>query len=139
LGCGLNPLALASPEAVYYASDINAEELSLIREFFRKNGIKGDVFSCDLRKIENCSLPEADICLIFKVLDILDDKRHKISESIIRKVRSNFLLISFSTKTLSGKPMKCPRRFWFERLAKKLGFSFEIIGSKNENFYLLKR
>ena len=139
LGCGINPLALASKEIRYYASDINKEELELVKIFFEKNHIEGNVFLCDLRKIEDCPLPDADLCLIFKVLDILDDKGHKIAEKIISIVKARRILISFSTKTLSGKPMHHPRRFWLERLLKKSGYAFEIISSINEIFYLVTK
>jgi SAM-dependent methyltransferase len=139
LGCGINPLALASKEITYYASDINKEELELVKRFFEKNQVEGRTFLCDLRKIEDCPLPNADLCLIFKVLDILDDKGHKVAEKIISIVKSKHILISFSTKTLSGKSMHYPRRFWLERLLKKLGYAFEIIHSKNEVFYLITK
>ena len=35
LGCGINPLALAEKGVKYYASDINSEDLNIVREFFK--------------------------------------------------------------------------------------------------------
>jgi len=61
------------------------------------------------------------------------------AEKIIRKIPSQYLLISFSTKTLSGRPMNHPQRGWIEQLTKRLGYGFEIIKSKNEIFYLIKK
>jgi SAM-dependent methyltransferase len=139
LGCVLNPIALAKPEVTYYASDINLSELEIIKEFFSKNSIKGKTFFCDLRKIEECPLPSADVCLIFKVFDILGKNDYLLAERVLKMVSSRHILASFSTITLSGKPMQSPRRIWFEKLIRNLNLNFEIISSPNEIFYLIRR
>lgn len=141
LGCGLNPIALADKKIKYFASDIKEDELSLIDSFFKKNKISGKTFVCDLRKInENFQeLPKADICIIFKVLDIIDDKKHKLSREIIQKVPCNKLLVSFSTKKLSGKPMNFPERRWFDNSLKVLGYKYSKFSSDNEVFYLIEK
>lgn len=139
LGCGLNPIALAKSEIKYYASDINKEELSLIEIFFKKNKISGKVFICDLRKDDSFSLPKADICLLFKVLDIIEKKSHKLAENIILKSPCKYLLISFATKKLSGKPMNFPERRWLELLINRLGYSYKTFSSNNEIFYLVDK
>lgn len=139
LGCGLNPLAIASPQIKYYASDINAGELSLIEKFFKTNKIEGKTFVCNLTKIESCNLPNADICLIFKVLDILGKEQYIISEKILKSISSKYIFVSFSTRTLSGRIMKKRRRFWFENLLSKLNFSYKLFESENEIFYLASK
>lgn len=138
LGCGLNPIALANPGISYYASDINQEELSLIDEFFIKNKIQGRTFQCNLAKPESCNFPKADLCIIFKVLDILGKNDYILAEKIISRISSKFILASFSTKTLSGKSMNKPRRIWLEKLLKSKRYSVEIIKSGNEIFYLAR-
>jgi hypothetical protein len=139
LGCGLNPLALAEQGIKYYASDINEEELKIIDLFFGENKIDGATFVCNLTKVEQCRLPEADICLILKVFDILGKNDYLIAEKVISRIKSKYLLISFSTKTLSGKPMNKPRRIWMEKLLASSGYSFKIINSDNEIFYLAEK
>lgn len=139
LGCGLNPIALASPGVKYYASDINLEELNLIEGFFKNNNLEGKTFVCNLTKVEECNLPEADLCIIFKVFDILGKNDYLIAEKIISRIKSKYLLVSFSTRTLSGKPMNKPRRIWMEKLLSNVGYSFEIIHSDNEIFYLARK
>src|SRR3990167_5723683 len=73
IGCGLNPIALADKKIYYHASDINEEYLSLVSKFFKKNNIKGEVFVYDIRN-PNSDLPKADICLLFKLLDVVGAK-----------------------------------------------------------------
>jgi hypothetical protein len=139
LGCGINPLALSESGTKYYAFDINREELELVQKFFKMNHIQGEASFCDLWNIEACKFPESDLCLIFKVFDVIEKKGHKLAEKIISKINSRYLLISFSTKTLSGKPMNHPQRGWIERLLHRLNFSFRIIKSSNEIFYLANK
>lgn len=137
LGCGLNPLALADKKIKYFASDINSVELSIISGFFKKNKVDGETFVCDLRKIEAYELPETDITLIFKVLDIIENKGHKLAEKVLLSLKSKYALISFPTKKLSGKSMNFPRRLWFEKMLSRLSLKFETFKSDNEIFYLI--
>jgi SAM-dependent methyltransferase len=138
LGCGLNPIALATREIKYFACDIKEDELSLVKEFFRMKGIDGQVFVCDLRS-SSANLPKADLCLAFKLFDVLEKRGHKLAEKIIKSAKCKYFLISFSTKTLSGAPMRHPQRGWIERLLSRLGFSFKLIKSRNELFYLAEK
>ncbi|MBU0760644.1 MAG: hypothetical protein KJ600_04635 [Nanoarchaeota archaeon] len=135
LGCGLNPLALANPKIKYHASDIKQDELSLVKKFFKKNKIKGETFICDLRNLKK-NLPRADLCLLFKVLDVIE-KKH--ARKILTTVPCTRLIVSFSTRKLSGKPMNFPKRIWFEVLLKKLNFPFKTFKSENEVFYFVEK
>lgn len=139
LGCGLNPIALAEPALLYYALDIKEDELALVKRFFDKNKINGEVKIADLRTLHANELPSADICLLFKVLDLIEQKGHKRAEALISAIPCRYILASFSTKTLSGKSMNHPQRGWIEQLSKRLGFSFTLINSRNEIFYLIEK
>lgn len=138
LGCGINPIALAVPEIKYYASDLNENDLSTVRNFFKLNNIKGKVFLYDLRKIDD-SLPETDITLILKTLDIIELKGNALAEKIISLVPSKDIIASFSTVSLSGRRMNHPQREWFEKILKKKGYSYEIKEIPNEIFYVIKK
>lgn len=138
LACGLNPIALAPnfPKAQYQASDIKKSELELIKMFFRKNKIKGDVFEFDLMSGNSEKLPKSDLSILFKILDIIPGK-HKISANLLKELKCTYFLISFPKITLSGKKMKFPRRLWFERILQKLNLSHKTFSSNNEIFYLV--
>lgn len=139
LGCGLNPLALAQKEIPYHAADIREDELALIKTYFKKNSIRGTVFMYDFASPDAKTLPIVDICLLLKVLDTLDTRGHKRAEKLIRAISASRFLISFSTKTLSGKPMNHPQRGWIEQLLHRLGFSFTTFSIPNEIFYLAEK
>ena len=137
LGCGINPMALAEKGIKYYASDINSEDLNVVKAFFKNYQIDGEVFVCNLNKIDECSLPKTDLTLILKVFDILGKSDYRTAKNILEKISSKHLIVSFSTKTLSGKPMKNQRRAWFERLLNSFLYRFEIVKSDNEIFYII--
>src|SRR3989344_416875 len=138
LGCGLNPIALANKKIKYYASDINEEDLEIIKKYFSKNKFKGQIFVHDLTQTEK-TLPKADLCLLFKVLDVIDTKNHTLSKEIIIKTPCKAFLVSFATKKLSGKSMSSPKRFWFENLLMRLKIEFEKFFTNNEVFYFFKK
>ena len=139
LGCGLNPIFLASENREYYALDINNSFIERINSFFSEKKIKGNAFFFDLKKISPLILPKADICLILKVFDVIEKRGHKLAEKIINSINSRYFLISFPTKTLSGMPMRHPQRGWIEHLLSRLGFSFKFYKTKDEIFYLAKK
>lgn len=139
IGCGINPIALASPNILYNACDINEQNLNVVKEYFKKNKINGNVFYFDIRKDEVSTLPKSDICLIMKLFDIIEKKGHKLAEETILKLNSKYILVSFSTKKLSGKPMQKPKRKWFELMLNRLNLPFEYFEKENEVFYLIKK
>jgi 16S rRNA (guanine(1405)-N(7))-methyltransferase len=138
LGCGLNPLALAKHFENYYAADIKENEINIINNYFKENNIKGFAKVYDINKIENGIFPKADICLLFKVLDIISNKKKEITRKIIESVNCRLALVSFPTKTLSGKRMGVVKRKWFEDLIKEMGLYNETFSIENEIFYIVK-
>lgn len=135
LGCGINPLAIANSKLTYYASDINEADLKTVSNFFKEKNIKGQVFYQDLRTSR--LFPKTDLTLILKVFDLIDKKGHKNAESILKSLKSKHIIVSFSTKKLSGKAMNSPKRIWFENLLKRLGLKFKTFNIPNEIFYLI--
>ncbi|MEM4336671.1 MAG: hypothetical protein QXG86_01580 [Candidatus Woesearchaeota archaeon] len=144
LGCGFNPLAYnylnCKPD--YYAFDIDSRIIETLNIFFKKRKIKGKAKIINLREIKNnkIQLPKTDICFMFKLLDSIEiEKGHKLSETLIKAVPSKWVIISFSTKTLSGKRMRHPYRGWVEQICKRLGYFYEILEFENEIFYVIKK
>lgn len=138
LGCGLNPLVISKkfPKVTYHASDINESDLILIKNYFNSNKIKGKTFVYDLQDLTK-PLPKVDLCLLLKVLDVVDKNDHKISENILRKVKAKNFIVSFATRKLSGKKMNRPKRIWFEKMIQRLNFSSTKEQTQNECFYIL--
>lgn len=137
LGCGINPLAIAESKISYYAYDIKGSEINLINEYFKKKKVKGKAYVKDITQFSK--FPKTDLCLILKVLDIIETKGHEKARHLLKKIKSKIIIVSFSTKTLSGKSMRVPRRKWFEYLADELNYSFRDFKLSNEIFYILRK
>lgn len=136
LGCGLNPLFLAKPGIKYYAYDIREDNIHELNSFFKKNNLPAIAKVADITKID---FPETDLCLILKVLDVIEIKGHKQSEILLKRIPSKTIIVSFSTKTLSGKNMNHPERGWIEQLCSRLGYKFTRKLTHNEIFYLIEK
>src|SRR3989338_5138544 len=148
LGCGLNPFSVWFMDLPkeYYAYDLSLEEISHLNSFFnslhtQNSSFRGKAATLDLLNINKVKqLPAADLAFLFKITDLLDQgKRHKRTEEMLRAIPAKFVVVSFSTKTMSGKPMTAPRRSWVEWLCERLGYKFGIIGFENELFYVVKK
>ncbi|MEK6898511.1 MAG: hypothetical protein AABW79_00245 [Nanoarchaeota archaeon] len=137
IGCGLNPLAIAKKHVKYIATDINENYLKIVSNFFKKEKIEGDTMILDVKT--SSSFPKADLCLMLKLVDVIEEKGHKRTEEIIKSLNCKDIIISFSTKTLSGKPMNHPQRGWIEQLCNRLNLKFSIWSTPNEIFYFIKK
>lgn len=148
LGCGLNPLSsifFESSEINYLAFDISVDDLKLIDTFFKSNdNITGETKIINLfdAKSKNIfsKMGHFDICFLFKLLDSIElSKSHKLSEIIIKGVPADWLIVSFATKTVSGKKMNYPGRGWFERMLGRLNYFHRKLVYDNEVFYIVKK
>ena len=147
LGCGIHPLALPGmglSSVRYFAYDLGEEEVGLLQEFFavlqaQNPRILGKAEIQDvLRGVRN--LPEADLCFLLKMTDVLDrGKGHKATERVVQEVRAKAVVISFPTLTLSGQPMRFPRRRWIELMCQRLGYAYEILHYPAEIFYVVRK
>ena len=149
LGCGMNPLSfpfMKLNEVEYYAYDLSEEEIGIITDFFEKWSVKNkDVVGkgslLDITNVQKIGqLPKADVAFLFKVTDVLDrNKGHLVTEKVLKAVPAQYVVVSFSTRTMSGKPMTAPRRRWMEWLCQRLGWTYEIVEFENELFYVVRK
>jgi len=85
-------------------------------------------------------VPMQDVCLLFKVLDSLEPaKGHKFAEQLITKVPAHYVVASFPTRTITGKPMRHPYRGWMDRMLKRIGYEFQVFVEGDEVFYVVKK
>jgi len=138
LGCGLNPLSygLMDVNAKYYAYDLDEMNIDEVKQYFIKNKIEGKAEVANL--LEEKTFEKTDIAFLFKLLDIIDFKGHKNAEELIRKLKSDWIVVSFSTLTLGRRRMSHPRRGWFEVMIERLRLSYTKFSEKNEVFYVIR-
>lgn len=152
-GCGINPFSvnfMKLKKLTYYAYDISEDEIESLNLFFKQEHSENKNFTGTAKVMdifqwikvkESRENNPADICFLFKMTDILDSagKGHKTSETVITEVPAKFVVISFPTKTMSGKKMNFPRRKWIELMYRRLGYSFRILEFGNELFYVIRK
>jgi 16S rRNA (guanine(1405)-N(7))-methyltransferase len=145
LGCGLNPVSypLMRIENVRYRCfDIDQEDVEFLNDYFHLIHLDGKASVLDLRRPESWKeLPAADVALLFNLLDPLEHgkKGHKLAELLIIHIPARFLVISFSTQTISGKGMNYPQRGWIERMLTRIQYSFIMFETTNELFYIIQK
>ncbi len=144
LGCGINPFSyhfLGSNKIKYYGYDLNEMELGAINIYFAEKKIFGNASILDITRKANLTvLPKADVAFLFKMSAVIDKgKGHKKTENVIDAIPSKYVVVSFPTLTMSGKPMRAPRRKWMEWLCNRREWDYKIIEFKNEIFYVLSK
>jgi 16S rRNA (guanine(1405)-N(7))-methyltransferase len=147
LGCGLNPLSFIFMDLdclEYHAYDIDTEDIGLLNNFFKTmkdRGLNGSASILNIKNLKDVlNLPRADMVFLWKIIDLINTKNDKPGEELIKILmkKTDHLVVSFSTKTLSGKNMFLPRRKGFEMMLKRIGLSFDYIKFSNEIFYVIK-
>jgi hypothetical protein len=153
LGCGLNPASIVYMHLLeqnmpfkYNAYDINKNERKLLTAFFEQahalnTHFIGKAEYLNLLNLQEvATLPSADICFLFKVTDILDQgKGHKKTEQLLEAIQVQRVVLSFPTKTMSGKHMRAPKRNWVKLLCKRKNYTFDILEYPNELMYVITK
>lgn len=137
LGCGRNPLELATKDVTYYACDINEDDVKAVRAFFQARHISGEAFVADVATKKE--FPAADLVLMLKLLDIIETKGHKRAEWLITQVQYKHAIVSFPTVKISGRRMNRPRRIWFEKMLARLDYPYTVRETENELFYCIAK
>lgn len=148
LGCGLNPISIPYMKLKnlrYNAYDIDEEDIKSLNNFFKIMKIDGKAEIIDLRDIEKIKeIEKSDIIFMFKIYDLIvpkSKKFKKIGEEIINilKDKSDFLVVSFATKTLTMKSMNLPRRIGFEMMLDRNNLKYDFIQTDNEIYYVVSK
>jgi len=132
LGCGLNPIYFPYKNIEYIAVDTNKQALKKVKKHFKKNKISGKVLNLNITSPSIKKIKDIDIVFSFKVLDALPRKSVK---NLLQNIQTKWFIVSFPTRTVSGKRMQKPRRKWFESISK----IHKIIRFHNEIFYIIKK
>ena len=144
IGCGFNPVALpwmGTPPKMYAAVELYEKDVAFIKKYFKKmiHQTKLEAHTIDVEKKEQRVVlyhKKYDLVFALKLFDLLTKKT---VEDLVRNIRYHWLAASFSTKTVAGKRMNVPRRGWFQKMLRRLGYSFTTLTYENELVYLVKK
>ncbi|MGM5480931.1 MAG: hypothetical protein ACQESE_00825 [Nanobdellota archaeon] len=145
LACGWNPFALKyfpSRPRYYFANDLSSEDMALVNRFFSKVDQDGCARAFDLLSEQFLAwldtLPDIDVCFLFKALDSLEYAQRHSSKRLLQKLsaKCKLVVVSFSRVSIGGRhEIDTKRRSWFETWCEKYGWSIEIVTVPNESFY----
>ena len=144
LGCGFNPLAvpwMGHAPKTYAAVELYETDVAFIKEYFKRTAheTKLEAHTIDLEKKEQRLVlyhKKYDLVFALKLFDLL---KKKTVEDLAQNIHCRWLAASFSTKTIAGKRMNVPRRGWFQKMLRRLGYSFTTLTYENELVYLVKK
>jgi len=142
IGSGINPLSLIFmnlDNVRYYAYEISKSDCELINKYFKLLQNTGKSEILDLKHDNLEKIPVVDVAFLFKVLDVIEENGHKLAEKIIKNIKARFIVVSFATKTVSGKRMNFPQRGWIERMLQRINLKFEKLDFENEIYYVIKK
>ncbi|UCH95103.1 MAG: hypothetical protein JSV88_33300 [Candidatus Aminicenantes bacterium] len=143
LACGLHPFAVLwmdlEPDAEYDAFDIDTRLIALINTFF---GYLHRSYKAQCSDIL-VSIPriEADMVFLLKTLPCLEQQEKGISEKIITSLKAKHIVISFPSKTLTGKAKGMENYYhtFALELIKRLNLEYFKLEYSNEIFYVINK
>lgn len=137
--CGLNPLMLGAAGYRVRGLDIQMTAVKAINDWAQKSGWDISAENADLLSAEK--LPAGDLTLLMKLLPVLDAQKAGEGMRLLNKAQSPRVLISFPTRTLSGRGVGMERNYG-SKLENAIDGKFTIIErtvTGNELFYVLGR
>jgi len=140
-GCGVNALSYPwmGEKSDYIGYDVDRELIDFINLVFRESEIKrarvelGDIFE------EN--FEPADVYLLLKVLVLFERQRKECTLEILQKIPAKFIVVSFPTKSLSGRDrgMKQNYQRMFHQLVAGQGWNVQEIYFANEIVFVVQK
>lgn len=136
LACGLNPAYLRGryPEMRVTGADISGQCVEILRRL----GIQA--VSADLLCEGAVPAERFDTALLFKVLPLLERQRKGAADAVLRAVNARFLVVSFPTRSLSGRNVGMEANYgqWMEAHIPANRAVAGRFATGNELFYILK-
>lgn len=108
LACGMNPLALTeiplAKKFEYYGCDIFTDMTDFLNQWFRILKINAKVEVCNLLDLAMGKKPikKAQVTFLLKALTCLDQLEKDVSLSLLERIPSQFILVSYPVASLGG-------------------------------------
>ena len=124
----------------YVGYDVDQRQIDFVNQIFVDCGVDnraqvmlGDIF--EEKYIE------ADITMFLKVLILLERQKKGSSLNMIQKCKSKYVVVSFPTRTISGKKKKMREYYkkYFMELIDGQGWKVEIIDFENEVVFVVEK
>jgi 16S rRNA (guanine(1405)-N(7))-methyltransferase len=143
LACGLHPFAVLwmdlEQDVQYYAYDIDTRLITLVNTFF---GYMSRSYNAQCWDIL-VSIPEieADVVFLLKALPCVEQQEKGAGETIITSLNAKYIVISFPSKSLTGKGKGMENYYhsFALELINRLNLEYFKLEYPNEVFYVLNK
>lgn len=140
-GCGLNSLTYFwLPSSIkYFGFDVDMGQIDFLNSVFTL--LKAKNAQVKLGDIFVDRFKEAEMILLLKVLPLFEHQSKGCSLAILKKLRCKYLVVSFPTKSLSGKD-KGMRGFYekvFRNLIKNEPWSVKKLEFESELVFVIRK
>ena len=114
LACGLNPLALGALGYRVHGVEVHGGMVALINEWAQALAWPVTAQVGDL--LMDAPLPRAQLALMMKLMPVLEQQKAGAAMALLRRVPARYRLVTFPTRTLSGRRVGMERHYaaWFE-------------------------
>lgn len=143
IGCGLNPLLYffdtQNDSQEYFAYDIDTEEVNFLNECFKILNLTS--YEVEAKDAILDEFPESDLTFLLKLVSPLELQKKNATINLINKIKSKFIVISYTTKTISGKN-KGMKDFYsgkFEQIADENNLKYTKIEFESELVYVVEK
>ena len=144
LGCGFNGISLFYShltDLTYMGCEFNQKDVDLLNQYFRAikkiSTIDGKAVKIDLIKHpEAVAQHSADVVFAFKIFDLFPSA---VVETILKNLQCTWIIASFSVKNLNKRLMYAPRRAGFQKMMRRLGYTYKTLTYDAELFYIFEQ
>lgn len=139
LACGINPIYLGARGIDTTGVDISGLAVSAVNGFGETYGAPVSAVCADVLCPGSIPGKRFDLCLMFKLLPLLERQRSGAALGVMNAVNAAWLVVSFPTRTLGGRNVGMAGQYgaWMEAhlpAGRTIAASFE---TDNELFYVL--
>ena len=141
LACGINPIYLCARGHAVTGIDISGHAVDLVNAFGESCPVAVKAICADLLCGNAIPAGHFDIALMFKILPLLNRQYPDAVERVFNAIDADFLVISFPTRTLSGKNVGMANHYG-EWMSAHLPMSFVVRAQfeiKSEMYYIICR
>lgn len=143
-GCGFNPLNIQymplKENTNYYAYDIYKPEIEFLNKY-ADIYLKNIHFTAEVKDIFEEDINRYDVVFLLKMLPILEEQSKGCTEDILKKFNTEYLVISFPLKTVSGRDVGMESFYTknFEDILNKNSYTYTRLFFENEVVYVVRK
>ncbi len=144
LGCGFNGISLFYSHLTdlsYTGCEFNQKDVDLLNLYFRAikkiSTLDGKAVKINLIKHpEAVAQHPADVVFACKIFDLFPSA---VVETILKQLQCMWIIASFPVKNINKRFMNAPRRAGFQKMLRRLGYTYKTVTYDTELFYIFQQ